>query len=539
MIREQVEQPVRALANLADALLQREQQRLAPEGQALRGQRHPVKLRAAQAADEGVTLPVAEAPARVERQTARRDAGRPVQPRILHARRRRACEHRPESVAGPCSAVGPPVGDHWPAEIAAGFHDVDLIPAQRAVIDAPQRPCAGMHRHSRRVAYAEGVDFGVVTRFVDERIVGGHGAIVVEAQDLARVRGRVLRLPGAADAVGAALRPQVARRADAHVQFVVGAERDTHRARAAGRGIGDEHILDIAESVGAVVPAARHRGGSRGTVQLVPVRIGFAGQAPGIREVHPPVVGVPGVQRHVHQALVGRSQHGGDAGDGLRIEREVRVHAPQAARPLGHQHRPAGKEGQGPGALQALERGDPQALAFLVDDLRGVGERVRTRARAARYTLAWRVSLIEHPGHLRGSLIDRLGRRLGSRIDRLGHWLGRHTVSEQRIQQRRHRGAPHASVREHDLSSYARTIAARIIARKCPPVRYNRSGDRPTKAAPGGCPVGNHGCKFAIIRPFDRSTSSTMTRYSPQSTDRRDGDIEFSRWAEDRLAEDG
>ena len=409
VIREQVKQPVRALAHLADALLQREQQRLAPAGQALRGQRYAVKLRCAQAADKGVTLPVAEALAHVERQTAWRNAGRPVQPRILHARRRRACEYRPESVAGPFSAVGPSVGDHWPAVIPAGFHDVDLIPAQRAVIDAPQRPCAGMHRHPRRIAYAEGIDFGVVARLVDERIVGGHGAIVVEAQNLARVRGRVLRLPGAADAVGAALSLQVARRADTHVQPVVGAEGDTHRARAAGRGIGYEQVLDIEESVRAVVPAARHRGGSRRTVQLVPVGIGFAGQAPGVREVYPPVVVIPGVQRHIHQALVGRSQHGGDAGNGLRIERKVRVHAPQAARPLGHQHRPAGKEGQRPGALQALERGDPQALAFLVDDLRGVGERIRTRARPARYSLACR----------------------GSLIDRLGHLRGRHTVSEQ------------------------------------------------------------------------------------------------------------
>ena len=44
----------------------------------------------------------------------------------------------------------------------------------------------------------------------------------------------------------------------------------------------------------------------------------------------------------------------------------------------------------------------------------------------------------------------------------------------------------------------------------------------------GACAVGIHGCKSALIRPFDRSISSNMTRYSPQSIDRRDGDSEFS-----------
>ena len=325
------------------------------------------------------------------------------------------------------------------------------------MIDRPERPGAGMHRHACRIAYAKGIDFGVVIRLVDEWIVGGHGAVVVEAQYLARVRGRVLRLAGAADAVGAALRQQVARHSDTHVQLVVGAEGDTHRTRPAARGIGDEQILDIAESVRTVVPPARHRGGARRTVQLIPVGIGFAGQALCIREVYPTVVGIPGVQRHIHQALVGRSQHRRDAGDGLRIERKVRVHAPQAARPLGHQHRPVGKEGQGPGALQALERGDPQALAFLVDDLRGVGERIRTRARPTWYA-----------GGRLGSRIDRLGHWFGSRVDRLGHWLCSHTESEQRKQQRCHRGASQVSVREHDPSSHAR-----IIALQCRPVRVH------------------------------------------------------------------
>ena len=44
----------------------------------------------------------------------------------------------------------------------------------------------------------------------------------------------------------------------------------------------------------------------------------------------------------------------------------------------------------------------------------------------------------------------------------------------------------------------------------------------------GACAVGIHGCKSALIRPFGRSISSNMTRYSPQSIDRRNGDSEFS-----------
>ena len=48
------------------------------------------------------------------------------------------------------------------------------------------------------------------------------------------------------------------------------------------------------------------------------------------------------------------------------------------------------------------------------------------------------------------------------------------------------------------------------------------------KCNPRACATGIHGCKSALIRPFGRSISSNMTRYSPQSIDRRNGDSEFS-----------
>ncbi len=44
----------------------------------------------------------------------------------------------------------------------------------------------------------------------------------------------------------------------------------------------------------------------------------------------------------------------------------------------------------------------------------------------------------------------------------------------------------------------------------------------------GACAVGIRGCKSASTRPFERSISSNMTRYYPQSTAQRDGGIEFS-----------
>ena len=42
------------------------------------------------------------------------------------------------------------------------------------------------------------------------------------------------------------------------------------------------------------------------------------------------------------------------------------------------------------------------------------------------------------------------------------------------------------------------------------------------------CVVGIRGCKSALTRPFERSISSNMTRYYPQSTVQRGGDFGFS-----------
>ena len=49
-----------------------------------------------------------------------------------------------------------------------------------------------------------------------------------------------------------------------------------------------------------------------------------------------------------------------------------------------------------------------------------------------------------------------------------------------------------------------------------------------TKAMPGACAVGIHGCKSALNHALDRSISSNMARYSPQSIGQGRGDIEFS-----------
>ena len=60
-----------------------------------------------------------------------------------------------------------------------------------------------------------------------------------------------------------------------------------------------------------------------------------------------------------------------------------------------------------------------------------------------------------------------------------------------------------------------------------------------TRSAPGkpisgnscsmkACAVGIHGCKSALVHVPDRSISSNMARYSPQSIGQGRGDIEFS-----------
>ncbi len=86
----------------------------------------------------------------------------------------------------------------------------------------------------------ERVDLGAVAFAADERVVLRHGTVVVQAQDLAGQRGRVLR-------VAASRR---------HVQLAVAAEYEARDRTGIRRG--DEQVAR-ADELFAVPPAARER----------------------------------------------------------------------------------------------------------------------------------------------------------------------------------------------------------------------------------------------------------------------------------------
>jgi hypothetical protein len=83
----------------------------------------------------------------------------------------------------PRSGVGSAKAYHWPSVIGTGFQQVDFITAIGAVLILPDLSCGGVDSQSQSTAVAPGVDFraGIVT--VEERIVAGRTAVIIEPED--------------------------------------------------------------------------------------------------------------------------------------------------------------------------------------------------------------------------------------------------------------------------------------------------------------------------------------------------------------------
>jgi hypothetical protein len=186
LIRDEVDEPVRALPHIAYALAElREYALFLCHG--IAGKRETGEEAAAQRADEHPAVPAGVALAGVEGEPGGRDGRIPVEDRLLHARRRPA----PADLrAGIVDAIA----DHRPAIVAAREHPVDLIPAARAVLGRPKVPGLRVERGSLHVAMTVGPDLGLGPRLVPEGIVGRHAAIGVDAHHLAEVARQVLRL---------------------------------------------------------------------------------------------------------------------------------------------------------------------------------------------------------------------------------------------------------------------------------------------------------------------------------------------------------
>src|SRR5688572_9839911 len=153
----------------------------------------PRDVLAREAADEQVTAPRREQLAGVERHPGRRDDRVPVIQRLFHALLLR------DAFADRLTAVLEPVRDRRPTVVLALARDIDLVAAARAVLDFPELAGLGMERGRLDVAVPVRPDLRQRVLLTDERIVVGHAAVGVNADDLAERALEHLRLQATGD----------------------------------------------------------------------------------------------------------------------------------------------------------------------------------------------------------------------------------------------------------------------------------------------------------------------------------------------------
>ena len=147
VVGQQVKQSVRTLADVADAFAQVRQQPL------LMRYLRPVELEPNQQGElqrphEQVAAPRREPTGGVERHTGRRDRRIPIVDGLLEA-------GLGGTLADLLAGVIATVGNDRPAVILAGFGDVDLVTALRAVLDRPQPLRLRVERRRLYVAMTE------------------------------------------------------------------------------------------------------------------------------------------------------------------------------------------------------------------------------------------------------------------------------------------------------------------------------------------------------------------------------------------------
>src|SRR5262245_37029392 len=79
-----------------------------------------------------------------------------------------------------------------PAVIAAGLNDTKLVTADRAEFADPEKSRFRVDSGALDIAMTIGPDVRARVCAVNERAVGGDGAVAVDAHDLAKVIGEVL-----------------------------------------------------------------------------------------------------------------------------------------------------------------------------------------------------------------------------------------------------------------------------------------------------------------------------------------------------------
>src|SRR5688500_7446558 len=189
-ICQRVHQAIRAHAHVTDALVQLHEHRFAAGGQRLRVDDDALDVLArsvAHRADERMALPCGEFVAVVERQTRYRDSRYPEHDGLLEPRGR-------APLADDGAVVIASERHSRPSVVLPRLNTIQLVAALRPLLGGPELARARMECKAERIAMTERVDLGLEPGAADERIVGRHGPVIANAQNLADVRARILGL---------------------------------------------------------------------------------------------------------------------------------------------------------------------------------------------------------------------------------------------------------------------------------------------------------------------------------------------------------
>src|SRR6185436_10245795 len=185
MVREEIDQPVRALDDGADALARRDDVALLVAHAPVREPKADEAPRL-ERADQQVTPPVAKRITGVEGRAGRRDDRIPVVHGGLHPRPGR-------SHADLRARIVDAVRDDRPAVVLPGLRLVELVAAARPVLHRPQ-PTLRVEGGRLDVAMAVRPDLGPRACAPDERIVFRNRAVRIDPHDLAERVAEVLRV---------------------------------------------------------------------------------------------------------------------------------------------------------------------------------------------------------------------------------------------------------------------------------------------------------------------------------------------------------
>src|SRR5579871_738075 len=217
-VREQVEQAVGALADVADAVVEVAEDPFAVEFFPLIVEidtlqvTRPRDFAFTHPADEQIVFPVGIAVAGIEVQAGDGYGGNPVYDGGLHTFFIRI---ERDARAG----IDASVADDGPAVVLAGGEDVHFVPAVGPIFAGPNLTCDGIDVHTENVAMADGEDFGFRSGPIDERVVGRNGAVVAQTEHFPS------EVPGILGGHGHRGR-RIATGADVHVDHPVAAEDD-------------------------------------------------------------------------------------------------------------------------------------------------------------------------------------------------------------------------------------------------------------------------------------------------------------------------